>query len=80
MQLARENIRVNAVCPGFIRTSLTAGLQANPRLHDTLSARHALGRLGEPEEVAALVCFLASDEASFITAAGYLVDGGYTAC
>jgi NAD(P)-dependent dehydrogenase (short-subunit alcohol dehydrogenase family) len=37
-------------------------------------------RLGEPEEVASLVCFLASDEASFITAAGYLVDGGYTAC
>jgi 2-keto-3-deoxy-L-fuconate dehydrogenase len=50
-------------------------------VHAVAAGRGGAGRrLGEPEEVASLVCFLASDEASFITAAGYLVDGGYTAC
>lgn len=79
VQLASDGIRVNAVCPGFIKTALTAGLQANPALNACLSQRHAMGRLGDATEVASLICFLLSDEASFITAQGYLVDGGYTA-
>jgi NAD(P)-dependent dehydrogenase (short-subunit alcohol dehydrogenase family) len=72
-------IRVNAVCPGLIRTRLTAGSFSNP---DVLSAyfRHIpLGRGGEPEEVAQAVMFLASDLASYITGTTLIVDGGQLA-
>jgi NAD(P)-dependent dehydrogenase (short-subunit alcohol dehydrogenase family) len=79
VRLAPENIRVNAVCPGFIYTALTAGLSDSPDLHETLKRRHPMGRLGEPEEIANVILFLASDEASFVTATALPVDGGYTA-
>ncbi|HAU11397.1 MAG TPA: short-chain dehydrogenase, partial [Gammaproteobacteria bacterium] len=79
VRLAPENIRVNAVCPGFTYTALTAGLSESPDLHETLKRRHPMGRLGEPEEIANVILFLASDEASFVTATALPVDGGYTA-
>jgi len=73
LELAPFKIRVVAVQPAFIKTPLIKGME------ESVLPLHPIGRLGEPEEVAALVAFLASDEAGFMTGAGYLIDGGYTA-
>jgi NAD(P)-dependent dehydrogenase (short-subunit alcohol dehydrogenase family) len=77
LEYASQGIRVNAVCPGYINTPLLDQLDDATRKH--LVSLHPLGRLGESHEVANAVVFLASDEASFVTGANLLVDGGYTA-
>ncbi|HXF74230.1 MAG TPA: SDR family NAD(P)-dependent oxidoreductase [Actinomycetota bacterium] len=81
-QLAAEwapfGIRVNAVCPGVIRTPMLRLMDDPEAGHAYLQARVPLRRLGEPEEVAAAVAFLASEEASYVTGAFLVVDGGVT--
>lgn len=78
LEYSSKGIRVTAVCPAFIRTPMIENGLSQEVL-DWLVTKHPIGRLGEPEEVAELVVFLCSDEASFITGGYYLVDGGYVA-
>ena len=79
IRLAAENIRVNAVCPGFVYTALTENVTDTPEVHETMKALHPMGRMAKPSEIANVVAFLASDEASFVAGAAWTVDGGYTA-
>ena len=79
MDLAARKIRVNCVCPGFVRTAMAKPLLSDPVRHDRLVSMHPLGRLGEPEDVARAVLFLASDESGWITGTSLVVDGGFSA-
>ncbi len=77
VQFAREGIRVNALCPGPVNTPLLRELFAKDPERAARRLVHVpVGRFAEPEEIAAAVAFLASDDASFITASQFLVDGG----
>src|SRR5690606_19896448 len=76
---ARHGVRVNAVCPGYTFTPMTEGLTSAEGGRRFLESLHPMGRLGQPEEIAAAVAFLVSDDASFITGVALPVDGGYSA-
>lgn len=73
-ELAKRNIRANAIAPGFIRTRMTEKLSAE--IQDKIKAQIPLGRFGEPEEVADLAVFLASDASRYITGQTIVIDGG----
>jgi NAD(P)-dependent dehydrogenase (short-subunit alcohol dehydrogenase family) len=79
LEYAAQGIRINAVCPGYVRTGMTAGLLADPVRAARAVAREPIGRVGTPEEIAAAVVWLCSDAASFVTGLAMAVDGGYVA-
>lgn len=77
LQYANKNIRVNAVSPGYIETAMSNRTTLSPEAYERSVAKHPIGRLGRPEEVAHAIIFLCENE--FITGATIMVDGGYTA-
>jgi meso-butanediol dehydrogenase/(S,S)-butanediol dehydrogenase/diacetyl reductase len=78
LELGEMGIRVNAVAPGVIRTSLTERYFQDPAMTETIRGLHAVGRWGEAEEVARAILFLAAEENGFITGSVLAVDGGWT--
>jgi NAD(P)-dependent dehydrogenase (short-subunit alcohol dehydrogenase family) len=78
LDLAPHGITVNAVCPGFVATAMLADELADPHARRDLERATPLGRIGRPEDVAASVAFLVSDDAAWITGVALPVDGGYT--
>ena len=76
---AAESIRVNCICPGMVETEMIAPFNADETARRQRLAMHPIGRFGQPEDIASLAVFLASDESAWTTGTAFPVDGGYTA-
>src|SRR3990170_2812609 len=76
VEWARYNVRVNAICPGWIETDLTKPYMQDPKVIDAGLRQIPLRRFGKPEDIGPLAVYLASDEASFVTGQAYVIDGG----
>lgn len=81
LEYSGRGVRINAICPAFIVTPMLekAGITTDEEASQQAISLHPIGRMGQPEEVAKAIVWLASDEASFVTGHSLLVDGGYTA-
>jgi NAD(P)-dependent dehydrogenase (short-subunit alcohol dehydrogenase family) len=80
LEYAKSGIRINAVCPGFIRTAMTErAMDGGSISEEMMIAAEPIGRIGKPEEIANVVLFLCSDDASYVTGLPMPVDGGYVA-
>lgn len=79
LQYAAEGIRCNSVHPGLIETDMSAAVRADPNFQATRMDTSPISRLGQPEDIAYGVLYLASDEASFVTGSELVIDGGWTA-
>jgi len=78
LELAKDNIRANLVAPGAIETNMNRELKENKEILDKVLKQIPIKRIGNPEEVANVVEFLASDKASYVTGTTFYVDGGMT--
>lgn len=79
LEFVKQGIRINAVCPGGIRTGMVEEFaRLNPELMRATEQAHPIGRISEPEEIAEAILFLASERASFVVGSAFAVDGGYT--
>jgi len=72
----KDNIRVNAICPGFVKTKLSAGIWQNEGIYNAMMKNIPLKRMAEPDEMAGLACYLASDAGSYCTGESHVNDGG----
>ena len=79
LENGETGVRINAVCPGFVETPLleAGGITSDPEMLEMIEGKHAMNRLGQPDEVADAVVWLCSDEASFVTGQALGVEGGY---
>jgi NAD(P)-dependent dehydrogenase (short-subunit alcohol dehydrogenase family) len=77
-ELGADNIQVNAIAPGFIKTRFSAALWDNPAIHDALVQETPAGRMAGPEELTGIALYLASPASDFTTGAIFVIDGGYT--
>ena len=78
VDLGSHGIRVNAVCPGFVYTGMTAGLAADEAMMEDMRTSYLIKRLGQPDDVAQAVAYLLSDHAGFVTGSLLTIDGGHT--
>ena len=79
VEWARHNVRVNAICPGWIETDLTKPYMQDPKTVDAGLRQIPLRRFGKPEDIGPMAVYLASDEASFVTGEAFVIDGGQIA-
>lgn len=78
LELASDDIQVNAIAPGFVKTRFSAALWQNPLLNDRLLEDTPAGRMAEPDEITGMALYLASEASNFTTGAVFTIDGGYT--
>lgn len=79
LETAKNGIRINAVCPAVIETSMADRLFGAPKIHEYVQGCHPIGRFGKPQEVAEAVLWMCSDQASFMTGHSLILDGGFLA-